>query len=340
MLHSNVNVTPPYTTMNPPSSRPTSLLLQTTAASSAPSFSFPGLTPSNENSALVFTPNTLKSIEESILQNLGEDAEQYNVIESTQYSGNFVPPLPSTSTITLINTWQGGQVCSNDQDEKPEPTQPPAPVSPVLKKSPRARKPKQTPEPKRGKKSSVSPSSTNKSSGSPPVSEEEERRKVRRERNKLAAARCRKRRVDHTNKLVEETEGLEAKKRALQKQITELQSQKEELEFVLEAHNCVRKIKSEVLSDIQNHQSRPQGEKLKRPTSLPVHDRVMIPVTSSINTPVPPMPIQTPSNGIELGFETLDWAVTPADDDKIVPDKNPATLVTPVNPNYKKLHNL
>lgn len=33
--------------------------------------------------------------------------------------------------------------------------------------------------------------------------EEEERRRVRRERNKLAAARCRKRRVDHTNSLVQ-----------------------------------------------------------------------------------------------------------------------------------------
>lgn len=33
--------------------------------------------------------------------------------------------------------------------------------------------------------------------------EEEERRRVRRERNKLAAARCRKRRVDHTNALIE-----------------------------------------------------------------------------------------------------------------------------------------
>lgn len=33
--------------------------------------------------------------------------------------------------------------------------------------------------------------------------EEEERRRVRRERNKQAAARCRKRRVDHTNSLVE-----------------------------------------------------------------------------------------------------------------------------------------
>lgn len=33
--------------------------------------------------------------------------------------------------------------------------------------------------------------------------EEEERRILRRERNKMAAARCRKRRVDHTNQLLE-----------------------------------------------------------------------------------------------------------------------------------------
>ena len=33
--------------------------------------------------------------------------------------------------------------------------------------------------------------------------EEEERRKVRRERNKQAAAKCRQRRVDHTNELIQ-----------------------------------------------------------------------------------------------------------------------------------------
>ncbi|XP_046401387.1 transcription factor kayak isoform X2 [Ischnura elegans] len=66
--------------------------------------------------------------------------------------------------------------------------------------------------------------------------EEEERRRVRRERNKMAAARCRKRRMDHTNSLLLETEGLEQKKQGLQKEIQQLQLQKEELEFLLEAH--------------------------------------------------------------------------------------------------------
>lgn len=66
--------------------------------------------------------------------------------------------------------------------------------------------------------------------------EEEEKRSLRRERNKLAAARCRKRRVDHTNELTGEVEGLEKKRQSLQNDIKQLQIKKEELEFLLEAH--------------------------------------------------------------------------------------------------------
>lgn len=68
--------------------------------------------------------------------------------------------------------------------------------------------------------------------------EEEEKRKVRRERNKLAAARCRKRRVDHTNELMDEVEGLEKKKENLQTEIQQLQHEKEDLEFVLDTHRA------------------------------------------------------------------------------------------------------
>jgi len=71
--------------------------------------------------------------------------------------------------------------------------------------------------------------------------EEEERRRVRRERNKLAAARCRKRRVDQTDSLQKDVDVLEDKKRALQEEIHALQSQKEELQFVLDAHKTVCK---------------------------------------------------------------------------------------------------
>jgi len=69
--------------------------------------------------------------------------------------------------------------------------------------------------------------------------EEEERRKVRRERNKMAAARCRKRRMDQTSTLQEEVDQWEDKKRVLQEEIHALQNQREELQFILDAHKNV-----------------------------------------------------------------------------------------------------
>merc|ERR1719233_294518 len=69
----------------------------------------------------------------------------------------------------------------------------------------------------------------------------EERKVVRRERNKLAAARCRKRRVDQTETLQIEVNNWEEKKRMLQDEIHSLQAQKEELQFILEAHKSVCK---------------------------------------------------------------------------------------------------
>ncbi|XP_063878487.1 transcription factor kayak-like isoform X3 [Scylla paramamosain] len=78
------------------------------------------------------------------------------------------------------------------------------------------------------------------SSSFPQISaEEEERRHLRRERNKLAAARCRKRRLDQTNMLQEETDELEEKKTELQTEIQLLQQQRDELEFLLATHKAV-----------------------------------------------------------------------------------------------------
>ncbi|XP_078516588.1 fos-related antigen 1 [Lissotriton helveticus] len=71
--------------------------------------------------------------------------------------------------------------------------------------------------------------------------EEEERRRVRRERNKLAAAKCRNRRKELTDYLQMETDKLEDEKSVLQKEIAELQKQKEKLELILEAHKPVCK---------------------------------------------------------------------------------------------------
>ncbi|KAM3676484.1 fos-related antigen 2 isoform X1 [Ammospiza nelsoni] len=75
--------------------------------------------------------------------------------------------------------------------------------------------------------------------------EEEEKRRIRRERNKLAAAKCRNRRRELTEKLQAETEVLEEEKSVLQKEIAELQKEKEKLEFMLVAHSPVCKISPE-----------------------------------------------------------------------------------------------
>ncbi|XP_063831462.1 transcription factor kayak isoform X2 [Ostrinia nubilalis] len=66
--------------------------------------------------------------------------------------------------------------------------------------------------------------------------EEEERRKIRRERNKMAAARCRKRRLDHTNELQDETDKLEEKKRSLEDELRRLGAEREQLQSVLQRH--------------------------------------------------------------------------------------------------------
>ncbi|XP_069004266.1 protein FosB isoform X2 [Embiotoca jacksoni] len=72
--------------------------------------------------------------------------------------------------------------------------------------------------------------------------EEEEKRRVRRERNKLAAAKCRNRRRELTDRLQSETDILEEEKAELEAEISELQKEKERLEFVLVAHQPSCKI--------------------------------------------------------------------------------------------------
>ncbi|KAL6117407.1 fosl1 [Pungitius sinensis] len=72
--------------------------------------------------------------------------------------------------------------------------------------------------------------------------EEMQRRRIRRERNKLAAAKCRNRRRELTETLQNETDQLEDVKSKLQKEITELQKEKDKLELVLEAHRPICKI--------------------------------------------------------------------------------------------------
>ncbi|XP_041070176.1 proto-oncogene c-Fos-like [Carcharodon carcharias] len=72
--------------------------------------------------------------------------------------------------------------------------------------------------------------------------EDEEKRKVRRERNKLAAAKCRNRRRELTDSLQTETEKLEGEKSVLETEIADLLKEKEKLEFILAAHRPVCRV--------------------------------------------------------------------------------------------------
>nr|XP_060614318.1 protein c-Fos [Anolis sagrei ordinatus] len=76
--------------------------------------------------------------------------------------------------------------------------------------------------------------------------EEEEKRRIRRERNKMAAAKCRNRRRELTDTLQSETDLLEEEKASLQTEIANLLKEKEKLEFILAAHRPACKVPEEL----------------------------------------------------------------------------------------------
>ncbi|XP_051943049.1 protein c-Fos [Hippocampus zosterae] len=66
--------------------------------------------------------------------------------------------------------------------------------------------------------------------------EEEEKKRIRRERNKMAAAKCRNRRRELTDTLQAETDKLEEENASLETEIANLLKEKERLEFILATH--------------------------------------------------------------------------------------------------------
>ncbi|KAK2843599.1 hypothetical protein Q7C36_011814 [Tachysurus vachellii] len=76
--------------------------------------------------------------------------------------------------------------------------------------------------------------------------EEEEKKRIRRERNKMAAAKCRNRRRELTDTLQAETDKLEEDKAALQAEIANLLKEKERLEYVLAAHKPICQLPEEL----------------------------------------------------------------------------------------------
>ncbi|OWF50320.1 fos-related antigen 1-like isoform X2 [Mizuhopecten yessoensis] len=161
--------------------------------------------------------------------------------------------------------------------------------------------------------------------------EEDERRRVRRERNKVAAAKCRQRRVDHTNRLTGETDILENERDDLETQIQQLQQQKDQLEFILQAHQplckldegCQQKnqpaaappntmsskVKVKMEPGIERSTTCPMGKGTTtstsgiRPSSLNIvksESRKKVSVTSATG-----IPITTPSNGFYFAMDSM-----------------------------------
>ncbi|KAE8607671.1 hypothetical protein XENTR_v10011246 [Xenopus tropicalis] len=122
--------------------------------------------------------------------------------------------------------------------------------------------------------------------------EEEERRRVRRERNKVAAAKCRNRRKELTDYLQAETDKLEEEKSSLQKEIAELQKQKDKLELILEAHQPICKfpdshhnmqqVDSSRLVKKEPHEESPRGPKVNLPR-IELSDTILEP--EALHTP-------------------------------------------------------
>ncbi|XP_076235487.1 transcription factor kayak, isoforms A/B/F-like isoform X2 [Calliopsis andreniformis] len=176
------------------------------------------------------TPTTLRSIEQTFLELTSESA-------SHSREAGFVPPLvePSQPTPAQTQNTAAHHIITT--------TAAPVAANTTLVEAPQTQ-PQQ--QPARRNMGGRRPTRT---IGMTP--EEEERRQIRRERNKMAAARCRKRRMDHTNALLEETEGLEQKKQSLQEEIHQLQQAKDELEFILEAHRAVCRLRSASPPDVK-----------------------------------------------------------------------------------------
>jgi len=172
--------------------------------------------------------------------------------------------------------------------------------------------------------------STNESELSP---EEAQRLVVRRERNKAAAARCRKRRMDQISYLSDEVQVHEEKKLALENTIAQLKAQKEELEYILSQHQSecqlvvpglrqqplpiavksepvlVETIEMNALDQVYMYKpqeintNRAGGLKAKRPLSLNIESAQ---IEAKASATLEGVLIDTPSNIVSnLGFDTL-----------------------------------
>merc|ERR1712061_101723 len=127
--------------------------------------------------------------------------------------------------------------------------------------------------------------------------EEDEKRNMRRNWNRLAAARCRQKRLDQIESLQVEVNNWEKRNRSLEEEVAALKADKEELQYILAAHrsSCSLQVKVEPATEEESPvfvevQPRLETDKPQRPGSLS-----LTPLT--VNN-IEGISIDTPSNGI------------------------------------------
>ncbi|XP_063045843.1 fos-related antigen 1a [Engraulis encrasicolus] len=173
--------------------------------------------------------------------------------------------------------------------------------------------------------------------------EEQERRRIRRERNKMAAAKCRNRRRELTDTLQSETDLLEDEKSRLQKEIANLQKEKDKLELVLEAHRPICKAQdSDSDSDSDSHPthsiSHSQRHHHQRPTlggikiepddsDLPRPSTSASASKAKVDKPRPKITIPPPPSSLALTSTTIGSSASTSSSTMLMESE---TLNTPV----------
>merc|ERR1719210_1349715 len=171
-----------------------------------------------------------------------------------------------------------------------------------------------------------------------------EKRRMRRDRNRLAAAKCRKRRLDQIETLQVEVEGWERRNKKLEDEIAALRAEKDEMAFILEAHRSSCKLQGDVVSKVMVKVEPPTLEANQETEFVQVQVVEPTPLVTSINKPQRPVslslkpaagghiegvPIETPSNGI-LSFDAIMESRTSLTPTSILtPIKTTSNLNTP-----------
>ncbi|KAF7670256.1 hypothetical protein LDENG_00043290 [Lucifuga dentata] len=118
--------------------------------------------------------------------------------------------------------------------------------------------------------------------------EEEEKKKIRRERNKMAAAKCRNRRRELTDTLQAETDKLEEEKAALETEIANLLKEKERLDYILATHKPACQMSEDLESIFQEPSNSPELPPSPEEDSLPEDGIQEAPSLQDVDIPSDP----------------------------------------------------